>query len=236
MTIFNYTLRYSKKAKHLQLQLSLCGLEVVVPVRKYLTNDVIEQFLQEKQSWIKKHWQQKNKILDNPSPIIQQQLPTSIHLNAINQKWNVVYLPTIQHKLTLVTNPTRQITLMGDVKNESLCLQKLRQWLRKTAQHHLSMQLTLLAWETDLPFNNITIRNNYTRWGSCSSQGNISLCCKLLFLPPPLMRHVLLHELCHTKIMHHGKKFWQLLAQFDKEIEAHVEQLKVAQVPIWAGR
>jgi hypothetical protein len=124
---------------------------------------------------------------------------------------------------------------MGNIANEALCLKKLREWLKIKAHHHLYEHLVLLAKQTNLSFKEMKIRNNVTRWGSCSSEGQINLCCKLLFLQPALMRHVLLHELCHTKIMHHGNDFWQLLMQFDPAAKTHTTQLRKASIPFWIG-
>lgn len=235
--IFNplYTVRYSNKAKYLQLRMSARGLEVIAPInlQEVQGQEIIKHFLEQKQDWIQKQWQQTYNLETIDATVVKPQLPHSIYLEGINQKWEVIYLSSKDPKLKLFTNPAYQLTLIGNTRNEISCLQKLRQWLQKIAQHHLSIHLNQLSKETDLSFNKVNIRNNTTRWGSCSNQKNISLCCKLLFLPPPLMRHILLHELCHTKMMNHGKKFWQLLNKFDEEMGKHLEALKRVQIPVW---
>ncbi len=90
----------------------------------------------------------------------------------------------------------------------------------------LEPRLRLLSTEARLPFNNMTIRYNKTRWGSCSAEKNINLSCKLIFLPLNLVHHVLLHELCHTKHMNHGEKFWQLLTTLDPLTLSHRKSSK----------
>ena len=231
MNLPDYTLRYSKRAKYLQLRLSYRGLEVIVPIKKKLKDGIVTQFIEKKRPWIEKNWDRicKTQIDPHTTPL----LPTSIFLNAINQMWHIVYLETSQDKISLFANQNKQITLMGDITNEQSCLKKLRAWLKKMAHPYLYQQLMMLAGQTNLTFKEMTIRHNTTRWGSCSSQGNINLCCKLLFLPPHLMDHVLLHELCHTKIMRHGKDFWELLTRFDCLAKTHAKQLKTVQIPLW---
>ncbi len=68
-----------------------------------------------------------------------------------------------------------------------------------------------LALDFGYQFNKITIRNQRTRWGSCSAKNNINLNIHLSRLPQHLCDYVLLHELVHTKVKNHGKDFWKEL-------------------------
>ena len=81
----------------------------------------------------------------------------------------------------------------------------------KYASNYLLNRLDVLAQLHGFRYNRVSIRNQKTRWGSCSSKNNISLNKKILYLPPELIDYVLLHELVHTKIKNHGKEFWREL-------------------------
>jgi hypothetical protein len=79
---------------------------------------------------------------------------------------------------------------------------------RSQARKKLINRLNELAEMHGFIYNRIFIRNQRTRWGSCSSRNNISLNLKLVLLPEELMDYVILHELVHTRQKNHSREFW----------------------------
>ena len=59
----------------------------------------------------------------------------------------------------------------------------------------------------------IAIRNQKSRWGSCSKKGNLNFNYKLVFMPPAIRDYVIVHEICHIKEFNHGRGFWSLVAE-----------------------
>ncbi|MFA5997544.1 MAG: M48 family metallopeptidase [Candidatus Paceibacterota bacterium] len=60
-------------------------------------------------------------------------------------------------------------------------------------------------------FNKISIKNQKTRWGSCSLKRNLNLNYKIVFLPQKHQDYIIVHEMCHLKEFNHSKKFWALI-------------------------
>lgn len=81
--------------------------------------------------------------------------------------------------------------------------------LKKTAEAVLPPRLRLLADRYGYDYKELKIRKMSSRWGSCSSKKTITLSYYLVQLPPDLIDFVLIHELLHTRHMHHGHKFWE---------------------------
>lgn len=82
------------------------------------------------------------------------------------------------------------------------------------AKKRLTDRLYHLAREHGFTCNNVSIRKQRTRWGSCSHKNNISLNVKLVLLPKELIDYVMLHELVHTRIHNHSQKFWAELDRY----------------------
>jgi predicted metal-dependent hydrolase len=229
-----YTLRRSTKARNTFLQIKKnSGLEIVIPARQRSIN--IEQLLNDKRHWIEKILNQ-NASIPATQPVPPALLPTTLYCQAIAETWHIFYLTHPIKKIKLITSlNSRIIWLKGNIENQDLCKKILKQWLIKLANQHLIPWLHRVSIESNLPYHQAMIRGQTTLWGSCNSKKNISLNYKLLFLPPSLAKHVLLHELCHTKYLNHSHRFWEFLNKFDEQSYENRRFLKTADVyvPGW---
>jgi predicted metal-dependent hydrolase len=102
---------------------------------------------------------------------------------------------------------------------------------RYKARIILAARLNQLAKEHGFKFNKFFLRNQKTRWGTCSGKNNISLNINLIRLPRQLQDYVILHELAHTKHKNHSKKFWAHLDKFvgdAKKLKKEMSKYKLA--------
>ncbi len=165
---------------------------------------------------------------------------------------DLVFLPeteykTRHHKLMVQTRMQRAyeyviengIILVLIPSNVDITGQEPQDWIKKAiretwrmeAKLFLSMKVMDLAGKYNFTYNNVNIRNSKTRWGSCSSNGNINLSLHLMRLPDVLIDFVILHELTHTIHKNHGPEFHELLNKIcggrEKELNAWLRSLRI---------
>ena len=108
------------------------------------------------------------------------------------------------------------------VESEYLTNEEIKKLADKALQH-IPKRVSYYAKQIGVTYGKITIRNQKTRWGSCSSKGNLNFNCLLMLTPPEVIDYVVVHELCHRKEMNHSVAFW---AEVEKVIPDYKEQVK----------
>ena len=97
---------------------------------------------------------------------------------------------------------------------------------RTKAGSQIKRRLNHLADKYGFSYNRVFIRNQRTRWGSCSRNNNISLNMRIVHLPEELMDYVVLHELVHTRIKNHSAKFWAELDNYVQDGKKRASELR----------
>lgn len=109
---------------------------------------------------------------------------------------------------------------------ESSASADLQNILTAIAKEILPMQARELAARYGVSVGKISVRNQQSRWGSCTTSGDLSLNWRLVLLPPQIRDHVLLHELAHRRHMNHSDDFWDLLCAWDPQAVKHDAELR----------
>lgn len=98
--------------------------------------------------------------------------------------------------------------------------------LADQALEDIPKRVAYFAKIVGVTYGRITIRNQKTRWGSCSGKGNLNFNCLLMLAPPEVIDYVVVHELCHRKEMNHSKAFWNEVEKVLPEYRKQVQWLK----------
>jgi predicted metal-dependent hydrolase len=87
----------------------------------------------------------------------------------------------------------------------------VERWYRRRARAEIAPRLDVAAAAVGRGYSSLTIRDQQTRWGSCSSRGGMSFCWRLLLAPEAVLDYVVWHEACHLAVMDHSPRFWSLV-------------------------
>lgn len=98
--------------------------------------------------------------------------------------------------------------------------------LKERSRNFVLRELKVCNTIYNFSYTGVSIRNQRTRWGSCSSQGRLNFHYKLILLPRRLARYVIVHELCHLKEMNHSSRFWALVEKSIPEYRECRKELK----------
>lgn len=195
----HYTLKRSGRARYMRLQVKNGGeLEVILPYGAQITE--AEKFILQKSNWIKKHVSSR-KNYSNNYYLLGREIRV-IHDYDFFAK---------RHRFRF-TNDCLTITSPPDTGVETSELYK--QWLRKSAKKSLVQRVFKIARQLNIDIGRITIRGQKTRWGSCSTRGNLSFNFNLLRFRKEVIDYVIIHELCHRLEMNHSPAFWNLVEKY----------------------
>jgi predicted metal-dependent hydrolase len=213
---------------------------LVVVVPRGFDRAHIPQILEEKRQWIVRAAAEL-KRKGSPAGLSEAELwPQSIDLRFLDEVWRVEYRQSANGTRTVQARDAgdRLVRVSGNVSDGAGCRRALARWLLRKGRETLVPAAKELAWANGFELKRVTVRRQRTRWGSCSRDQSVSLNAKLLFLPPELVDYVVLHELCHTIHMNHSRRFWELLATYDKDLSRHRRELRAAAefMPGWLTR
>lgn len=131
----------------------------------------------------------------------------------------------LEEKSAWIEKHLAQIRRQNESAEPAFSPEQLRQ-LAEAARQDLPRRAARFAPLVGVSCGRITIRAQKSRWGSCSTRGNLNFNCLLMLCPEEVRDYVVVHELCHRKEMNHSRRFWLELARVLPEYEQQRQWLK----------
>lgn len=197
-----------KGSKRISMRIRADGL-VSVNYPWYVSKNEVLQFINKNTKWINKHRQKVESQIAKFE--LDQTIQTKQHYIRILPIKEGKIRAVIKHHEVVITIPSNEDILSENVQ---IFIQKIIvEVCRIEAKEYLPQRVKELAQHFGFSYKKLFIKNLKSKWGSCSSLGNINLNLHLMRLPLHLIDYIILHELAHTKEMNHSPNFWVLLNQ-----------------------
>jgi len=211
-----YKLTRSKKARYLRLTINRSS-EVVLTLPAGCPLDRGMRFMRTKTEWLQRHLSRIGPP-ETLSHFLRAQGFLSVGGEAVRLEWRVGRDARMSFRRG---SGTIAFSFDPAVHSEA----QLKRILRQFAAEVLPLRTHDLAASQQLRVNKVSIRDQISRWGSCSARRNISLNWRLLLLTPEIQDYVIWHELSHLTEMNHSSRFWNLLQRYDAAALEHDETL-----------
>ncbi|MGQ3327657.1 M48 family metallopeptidase [Halorubrum sp. FL23] len=209
-----FEVRNSSEATKARIDVDIHGVTVVVP-------DFAEiqptEVLRENAAWVIEKQRGFEEYREN---IPDRTFEAGETFPLLGTERELIIEPSQSHTITDTSIRLRKSTV-----EQSTVKQVLENTYRRKAREHFSERADLYAERMGIEYEKIEIRNQRTKWGSCSTTGTISLNWRLMMAPPDVVDYIVVHELAHLREPNHSSEFWSLVAEYDPEYEAHSDWL-----------
>lgn len=210
-----------KQAKRLSMRISEKERIIKLTIPWGCPYTVASDFLKEREPWIANH-------LHLLKPAKSLKAGSSILIRG--QPHTIIHAPQAKRG---TWQENGQLHVSGF---EEHIPRRVVDYLKKTVKDYASSQAHRYAdilGATD-KLKRISIRDTSSRWGSCSQNGTISLCWRLVLAPKEVLDYVIAHEVCHLIEMNHSPSFWHLVTKISPQYKKHRKWLKSDGYSLWS--
>ena len=208
---------YIERSKRKTLSLTvLKNGNVIIKAPINMSDEVINQFVEDKQAWIREKLMSIKETQNKFEDIISMQ-KCLIYGN----KYTIIKADVKQ----IQTNEKFELIIPYKFDGEKLS-KAITNWFKKLSKKILQDRLNFIENRINLKSSSFKVNDSRGRWGSCNSYGNITLNYRVIMLPPNIIDYVIVHELCHLIELNHSKRFWQNVENFLPNYEIQRKNIK----------
>jgi len=210
-----YEVRHSSDATEPRIDVDIHGVTVVVPESE---NARPSRLLKENAAWVV---DQQRKYDTYRKQVPDRTFEPGACFPFFGEDRELVIEPRQRHEVDEAS-----IRLRKSAVEQSSVKQVLENFYRSRAREYLTDRTDHYAERMGVEYKKLELRNQRTRWGSCSTGGTISLNWRLIMAPPEVVDYLVVHELAHLTEQHHGREFWQLVGEHVPNYKERAEWLE----------
>ncbi|MEC8333534.1 MAG: SprT family zinc-dependent metalloprotease [Verrucomicrobiota bacterium] len=209
-------IRRRKGTKHLRLSIGQKN-QVIASVPWHTSDHTVANFIDDKSEWMEEQISSAPRVYT-----LMQWLTQEPHLTASGDIFDVRVEPSNRRVADYVYDQGGAVLVLRLPRVEEYYLRAL---VGRFAKDSLGSRVAYQSKRLGLKHESLSVRDQCSRWGSCSARGGISLNWRLVLLSPPLQDYIILHELAHLSEMNHSVRFWTLLDHYDPLRVLHEAEL-----------
>lgn len=209
-----YELRRSTEASEPRIDVDIHGVTVVLPER---AESQPTELLRENAPWVLEKRRVYQKYREEAPERTFEAGETFPYLGEPHE---LVVEPRQSHA---VANQT--IRLRQSAVEQSSIKQVLQNFYRSRARQHFADRADQYASQMGVEYEQIEVRNQRTKWGSCSTSGTLGLNWRLMMASPEVIDYIVVHELAHLRESNHTQAFWDIVAEYIPDYPEHAEWL-----------
>lgn len=220
-----YIVRRHPKAKHMRLKITpFDGVVVTLPLRlpRYIDPD---KFVRDNGPWVLEKLREAGHAY--PLSAGESQLRGGRRILFRGRQYRVVVERLIVSKPRVLLNELKETISIYLPRDEEITPEAvLKSWLREEAARQIRKVAVEESRAIGVKCKRLTVREQKTKWGSCTVDGNISFNWRLILFPPRVLRYVVVHELCHLRHFDHSIRFWRLVERHMPDYHSSVDWLR----------
>lgn len=201
-----YRIIHSKAARRIRLRVGIHGLEVVQPIGRNRTD--VSEFLQRNQAWILGQLQRVEQWRERCA--VEELPPDELLFRGRRTKLRVERSESLRRG-NLVEIVNGEIRVRRGPASTTPASRSLENWLRRTARAELNIQIETFAVRLGEKPARVYVRDQRTKWGSCSSRRNLSFNWRLILAPDFVLNYIVAHEVAHLAVPDHSTRFWLMV-------------------------
>jgi predicted metal-dependent hydrolase len=214
--VISYSTRVSTRARRYRIMVGTNGVELIIPHGGSINQGIA--FLSHHSDWVLAQLKRidKQKARTTLPPLLENSLLYQ------GRTTPVKHVPDASlHSRAVAEYTGRSIRVRVPLHSRITPLKVAEAWMRQQARPMIEKRVVAWAATLHVSPRRITIRDQRTRWGSCSSSGTLSFNWRLIMPPQEIMDYVIVHELAHMLEPNHSRQFWLIVARYCPDYKKH---------------